>query len=59
LRYSPNVRRLMGWPGSGSAPDFVRLGMHNSFNTLHMGFAVILRDLDWFLAWQMAFPRAN
>src|ERR1700733_4378784 len=33
LRYPPRTRRLMGWPGCGSAPGLIRLGMHISFNT--------------------------
>src|SRR5580692_676610 len=33
LRYSPRVRRLMGCPGWGSAPDLARLAMHSFCNT--------------------------
>jgi hypothetical protein len=34
LRYSPSVRRLIGWPGRGADPVLVRLGMHPFCNTL-------------------------
>ena len=52
LRYSPSVRRLMGWPGWGAVPGLVRLGMHSCFNTVEAGVCCVfalrsmLNDVD-------------
>src|SRR6266568_4424904 len=34
FKYSPNVRKLIGCPGSGVAPDLDRLTMHSCCNTV-------------------------
>src|SRR5581483_7933601 len=33
FRYSPRVRKLMGWPGGGSEPGLARLLMHSLCTT--------------------------